>query len=370
MRKKCYKCEVILTKENYSTEHIILNACGGKLKSDSLLCEKCNSNFGNSFDKELAKTITPLANLLRIKRDRGNPPKINGLDTFNNTEYVLEHNGAISHKKPSIKKIDFDNPDITKRKFNITVPNQKMLKQVLNGLKRKHPDLDIEKALEKYNYTEKPFDKELEIKMSIGGTDTFKSITKTAINFYIYNGGDRNEIKHLFEYLDGNKDKNTVWFHYPDKDIYNYKEEQITHIITVKGNKIEKILYAYIELFNSHCYIVKLNENYSGEDLNLDYIFNIHSHKVIDESINLNLKRNELLDLFINRDANPYQKVQEKLNRVLRISKKNDLKNEISKSVDRVFNKNLGRKVDENILNELENEFLRIIKPHINYKKK
>ncbi|PKV52560.1 HNH endonuclease [Aquimarina sp. MAR_2010_214] len=297
MKERCYKCEVELTKENFSTEHVILNACGGKLKSDSLLCKKCNSSFGDSFDKELAKTITPLANLLRIKRDRGNPPKINGLDTLNNTEYTLDHNGAINHKKPSIQKIGFDNPDISKRKFQIKVPNQKMLKQVLNGLKRKHPDLDIEKALEEFNYTEEPFDKELEIKMSFGGTETFKSITKTAINFYILNGGERNEIKHLFEFLDGNKEMNNVWFHYPDKDVYNYKEGEITHIIKLKGSKTERILYAYIELFNSHCFIIKLNKNYTGKDLNLDYIFNIHNHKIIDESINLNLKRQELLDL-------------------------------------------------------------------------
>ncbi|SEL53895.1 HNH endonuclease [Aquimarina amphilecti] len=359
-----------MTKENFSTEHIILNACGGKLKSDSLLCKKCNSSFGDSFDKELAKTITPLANLLRIKRDRGTPPKINGLDILNNTEYILDHNGAISHKKPSIQKIDFDNPDISKRKFQIKVPNQKMLKQVLNGLKRKHPDLDVEKALEELNQTEEPFDKELEIKMSFGGTDTFKSIIKTAINFYILNGGERNEIKHLFEFLDGNKEMNNVWFHYPDKDVYNYKEGEITHIIKLKGNKNEKILYAYIELFNSHCFIIKLNENYTGKDLNVDYIFNIHNHKIIDESINLNLKRQELLDLFINKNANFTSKVQEKLNRILQISKKNDLKNEISKSVNKIFTKNIGKKVDDVILKELENEFFKIIKPHINYKTK
>ncbi|WP_158237320.1 hypothetical protein [Aquimarina sp. MAR_2010_214] len=58
------------------------------------------------------------------------------------------------------------------------------------------------------------------------------------------------------------------------------------------------------------------------------------------------------------------------MNRILQISKRNDLKNEISKSVNRIFNKNIGKKVNDDILKELENEFFKIIKPHINYKTK
>lgn len=370
MKKNCYKCEIQLTKENYSIEHVILNACGGRLKSNHLLCKKCNSNFGDSFDKELAETIAPLANLLRIKRDRGTPPKINGLDTLNNTEYTLEYDGAINHKKPTIQKVDFDNPDISKRKIKIQAPNQKMLKQVLKGLKRTYPDLDINKASEEFNYTEEPFDKELEIKMSIGGTETFKSITKTAINYYILKGGERNEIKHLFRYLDGIENLENVWFYYPNRNIYNYKSNEVTHIIKIKGNRTDRILYAYIELFNCHNFIVKLNENYTGIDLNFDYIFNVHTHKEVNESIKLDLKREELLSIFINKNVDFSSKIQERLGRVINISQRNDVKRELSKSVEKIFNNNLGKKVDENILSELRDEFMKTIGPYINYKKK
>ncbi|MCG8806527.1 HNH endonuclease [Tenacibaculum finnmarkense] len=370
IEKECYKCEVALSKTNSSTEHIILNACGGKLKSNSLLCKKCNSNFGESFDMELAKSITPLANLLKIKRDRGNPPKINGIDTINNTEYSLEHNGNVNLKIPSIKKIDFDNDDISKRKIQIQAPNEKILKQTLNGLKRKYPGLNVENALKDFTYNEKPFDNELKINMSIGGTETFKSITKTAINFYMLNNGNRDEIKHLFNYLDGKEDMNIVWFYYPNIEIYNHQDGEVMHILKIIGKKNERILYAYVELFSSHCFIIKLNENYNGENIDIDYISNVNTNEVKHNLTKLELNRVELINLFINKDVDIHLKVQNKASRVLNISQKRDVKNEISKSVNKIFNKHIGESVNHEILNELQNEFMRIIKPHINYGKK
>ena len=365
---KCYKCDTILTRINSSCEHIILNACGGKLKSNKLLCKVCNSNFGDNFDKELAKDINPLSNLLKIKRDRGNPQKVNGLDTKDNTEYFLESSGDIRLKKPLIKEIDFDSEDISKRKINIQAPNERILKQALKGLKRKYQGLNIKKALEEFTINEKYFDRELEVKISIGGLKTFKSITKSAINFYLLNGGNRNEIKHLFEYLDGEKEIGIVWFHYPDNEVYKPKKGEVVHIIKIVGKKTEKILYAYIELFSTHCFIVKLSDNYSGKDLDLDYIFNIHSNEVKHKLTKLDLNRKELLNLLENKDTNPHLKMQKKTTRVINIAHVNNLKNEISQSVDNIFSKHNQKVLDDTILQELREDFIRIIKPHIDHK--
>lgn len=363
--KKCYKCESSLIPANSSCEHIILNACGGKLKSNLLLCKICNSKFGDSFDKELAKDINPLANLLRIKRDRGNPQKLNGLDETSDTEYYLEPDGDISLKKPLIQKIDFDNEDISKRKISIQAPNEKILRQALRGLKRKYPNLNTENALKEFTSNKKPFDKELKINMSIGGSNTFKSITKTAINFYILNGGNRNEIKHIFEYLDGKIEMDIVWFYYPENEVYIHKKNEVVHVLKIVGKSVEKILYAYVELFSTHCFLVKLNDNYSGENLNFDYIFNIHSGNTKYRQTKLDLDRKQLLNLFTNKNVNPYLKIQSKTVRVLNIAKSIDLKSEISKSVDRVFSKHIGKVADEEILQELINEFVNILRPHL-----
>jgi len=56
----CYICLTILNKRTSSKEHIISNACGGRLKSFKLLCKTCNEKMGAGIDAELAKKIVPL----------------------------------------------------------------------------------------------------------------------------------------------------------------------------------------------------------------------------------------------------------------------------------------------------------------------
>ena len=42
----CYICDEELTDTNNSDEHIILNAIGGHLHSNKLLCKRCNNTLG------------------------------------------------------------------------------------------------------------------------------------------------------------------------------------------------------------------------------------------------------------------------------------------------------------------------------------
>lgn len=66
----CYICGDVLNRRTSSKEHILINACGGRLKSFRLLCKVCNERTGADFDLELARQISPLAERFDIKRDR------------------------------------------------------------------------------------------------------------------------------------------------------------------------------------------------------------------------------------------------------------------------------------------------------------
>lgn len=359
-----------MRRNNSSVEHVIINACGGKLKSANLLCSSCNSIFGEKFDKELAKTTNDLANLLLVKRERGEPQKIKGLSEDGQEEYYLEFGGDISITKPTIDLIDIDNKEIEKRRINVKAPNPKILAQTLKGLKRKYPTLNIEKALEKATTNDKPFNEAIGIKSSIGGQEVFKSVLKTAINFYMLNDGHRNEIKHLFPYLENKSDMDVVWMHYPDNPIYKSIENEITHVLKLVGSQKEKILYAYVELFNVHCFIVKLNADYSGKAIDADYVFNVHTYQVTKNVTNLQLDRGKLLDLFINKDAKPFVNVQKRYQRVLGISQilqhKNHINKIISKAVDTALEgAEEGEVLDQKTIIKMREEVFKAMAPLI-----
>ncbi|MBB3185920.1 HNH endonuclease [Microbacter margulisiae] len=363
---KCYKCEVELTSDNESEEHIILNACGGRLKPKNLLCKTCNSGFGDSCDKILADSTNDLSNLLLIKRHRGEPQSIKGKLTSTGEDYYIQYGGDPMMSKPIISEV----VDGEKVELSITARNEKEYKQILKGLKRKYPQLNIEEAIKTAEYKKEYLDDTIHFQSTIGGKEVFRSITKSAINYFIYKGGDRKYIVHLFDYLDEKEDLDIVWMHYPENTIYAPVESEVSHVIRVIGNPNEKILFAYIELFNVHNFIIKLNENYDGVPMDETYTFDLIEIKEIIRVIPLNYTRGQLLDLFENKDDKPFLKVQKRFERVVGLAMKRQSSNHNQELISRAINNSLGKYpegtiITKEMIDELVKDTMKEITPMI-----
>ena len=63
----CYVCSAELDGKNKTEEHIILNSCGGKLKSSSLICKTCNSLLGERYDATLASQLNFYSNMFNVE---------------------------------------------------------------------------------------------------------------------------------------------------------------------------------------------------------------------------------------------------------------------------------------------------------------
>lgn len=101
----------------------------------------------------------------------------------------------------------------------------------------------------------------------------------------------------LLEFIKGRGDLTRIHlgYFYP-KELLTYKidEDEISHILFLKGNKEENILYCYIELFNTHCFIVILNRQYSGKSFEKSYIWDVLKARELKKDISLDLSRDYL----------------------------------------------------------------------------
>lgn len=362
----CYKCDTLLTEANRSEEHIILNACGGRLKSKNLLCKGCNSEFGETFDAKLANATNDLANLLLIKRHRGEPRPIKGKVESSGEDYYIEFGGKPIMSKPIIS----EEVEGEKIELSITARNEKEFRQILTGLKKKYPQLDIEKTVESATYKNEYLDEPIKFQSQIGGEDVFKSITKSAINYFILKDGENTYIKHLMSYLEGVDEADTVWMHYPEQPIYLPAEDEVSHIVKLVGNPEEKVLYTYIELFNVHNFIVKLSEEYEGQPLDETYVYDLIKMEEIQRVVPLNYSRGQLLDLFENKDAKPFSQVQKKFERTLTIAMKRQSSKHNQDLIVKAMNNSLGKhpegtEITKEMINELTNELMKEITPMI-----
>lgn len=267
----CYVCDELLTKENETSEHIILNAIGGKLKSKRLICRTCNSKFGSNIDDELAEQLSTFSTLLNVKRDNGKPRNIKG--DYKGTEIYIEPSGKMKRAKPKI--------DIEGNKYHITTSTISEARSVMNGLKRKYPKLDVETEISKAKIDE-VYLPEIKVNFSIGGENTFRSICKAAINYYMLCGGDGSLIKHLIPYIEGHSENKNVYYFYPQNEVFYKGEEEIFHSLILIGEPSNNKLFVYIEYFNEIKFIVMLNENYEGPSIYNSYHYDVVSNKEVD----------------------------------------------------------------------------------------
>ena len=333
----CYRCDTQILSQNSSYEHIILNACGGKLKSKTLLCKKCNSDFGNSFDNILAVQVNELANMLMIKRERGEPQPIEG-KTANGTAYKIFANGDLMKADPTVQ-VQREGNQV---RLSINAANDEQYRQILKGIKRKNPGFDADEAFKVAERSNYYLNEPINIQMNMGGPDVFRSIIKTAINYFIHLGGKSADIKHLLPFLEKKVDLENVWYHYPDQYIYHPKIDEVSHILKIVGDPEQKLLFAYVELFNAHNYIVLLNQKYTGKAINSLYAYDLINNQEFQPVVQLDYSRNYVLDLFLNKDAHPHLKITERLNRTFKIANERQVKFHLNKLISSAVHDVLG----------------------------
>jgi len=361
----CYVCDIEITDENETDEHIIINAIGGRLKSKKLICKKCNSDFGEKIDSLLAKQLNNLSNMLMVKRHRGEAQPIIGKNQTTGEKYILDVGGKPRLYKPTIEKTVTGN----KTEFSITARSEKELKDILKGIAKKNPHFNVDEAMKSAKWKTEEFDEPLHFQNTIGGTDVFRAICKSATNFFIYKNGSPEYIKDLIPYIKGEEEKDIVWMHYQD-DLYDLDKDECFHIIHLIGKPSERILYCYIEYFSTQKYIVLLNNNYDGEKIKETYFFDLTKIEPIERTLNMDFDRTTLLDLLENKDAKPFEKVKKSFDHSIRLGLKKQDDLQRGNILERAIQNSLGKYPDgvlitEEMMKETVDEIVKDMMPYL-----
>lgn len=348
----CYLCDEKFISDNISSEHILLNSIGGRLKSKNLLCKNCNSKLGNQSDSELAKQLSFIAGYLNIKRERGSLPIIKGAKSKDGTEYHLVDGSKPIMSKPTIK--------IENGKYYASARTEKELDNIVKGLHKNDPSFDISEIKKNYQWQEEYLNEFLSNELAIGGSTAFRSILKTAINFYIYKSEEKSQVEHLFKHLESQEELDLCKHYYPDKPIYKKESNEVVHLIHICGNKHKKTLFCIIEFFSSFSFIVELSKNYTGKNINFTYCYDVLKNKELSKSVNAKLESFQF-DKHKKLSITDFEKIKVKLDRVMKIGNKIQVDKEISniskKTVTKVFEKYKNEPVvTEEMIRELSEE--------------
>ena len=287
----CYYCSSLITDENKSDEHIIQNSLGGRLKSSKLLCKPCNNDRTNVFDVEIAKQIY-LPTILNIKRQRSDNINVTG-HTTDGKKYSVDNN-----LKP--RNANFFKPkELENGVMKFIARDINEARSIIKGWKKSNPSINIEQELSKINFIDEEvkgfiyFDSAL-----VYGEKGVKAILKIALNYYFYLKYQKEYVSYPLDFLKGKikgNYNNIVFHYYRDLNfIHTFNDSEISHLIHLKGDSKEKLLYCYVELFSVHCFLIILNYNYLGTDFSKTYCYDFEKKNKIDKSINFKVQRTDI----------------------------------------------------------------------------
>ncbi len=285
---KCYRCDTdLIEKENASPEqirllkyrseeHIIPNFCGGRLTSFDLLCAKCNSDLGTEVDGSLDKELL-LHQMFRFELDRGKQKHryILAYTKETNQEVLVKSNLDWKHFKPEYEISD----DGQVKRLRCRDIDQ--AREILEGLKRKFPQIDIEETLKMMKEVEEFLPEKISFDhRTIGKPETMRAIAKIALNYFLYCKGDRIWVEDIIKYVCNSDVKNIyTTFYYSFMPIHKLGSDEISHILFLRGDPRKELLYCYIELFSVANFVVIINRNYTGEDFTQQYCYDVLSNQ-------------------------------------------------------------------------------------------
>lgn len=178
MRPICAICGKEIAEADDSDEHIINQAIGGRRTVRSLLHLACNNGAGRTWDAELAKQLQPLSLHFGVRRQRGSVPSM-PITTTAGEELMLGPNGQLARRaKPDIKTTPAAGG---KKNLFATVGTLSEARRLLEGLRRKNPEIDVEAELAKVEVRDSYASGAVQLKVGFGGELAGRSLVKSAL---------------------------------------------------------------------------------------------------------------------------------------------------------------------------------------------
>lgn len=268
---KCYICGNTLEGDNASLEHIVLNGIGGKLRSRTLLCKKCNGDLGSKSDKALSESLSFYTDMLQVKKDRDNGHN-QVMKDEDGHEVVVDDAGW----KLNLRRSYFEKEDVgNEKRYHITAKNREELRRYLAGQVKAGEITQEQMDGVMANAKMEQHRPRLTTRTVIP-QEAFPSIIRSAVNFYIDQTRRYDDVRHLIPYIKGEKNCHDILYLVLfDKLPYEEEKDEITHMIHVEGNSKNGVLFALLEYFGLYTYVVFLKEDYDGPELNLTYCFDV-----------------------------------------------------------------------------------------------
>ena len=357
---RCLICNEEISDETNSGEHLILESIGGRRTVRNLLHRKCNSTAGDTWDADLAKKLQPLSLMFGISRQKGGEAAPLRVVTSAQEHFTLGPSGKLTLARPVFTRNELASGAIS---YDLQARSMSEARKMLEGLKRKHPQLDVKGALAQAKLGESYAVGDLHHDISIGGPFSGRSIVKSCVAMAFASGIPWKECTHAIRYLREASAEPSYGF-YNRREIVKGRTTGVPiHCLAVKADPETGLILAYAEYYGIHRVIALLGESYSGDFVEATYAIDPRDGSQQDLIVDLNFDRQEIAEIYEYKHVAPERTVacaQEVIGPTLQRQREAERQRVINGAVKKAFD-TCGAKPGELITPEFASRIARSI---------
>ena len=284
MRPICAICGKEIAEADDSDEHIINQAIGGRRTVRSLLHVVCNNEAGRAWDAELAKQLQPLSLHFGVRRQCGSVPSM-PITTTAGEELMLGPKGQLARRaKPDIKTTPAAGG---KKNLFATVGTLPEARRLLEGLKRKNPDIDVEAELANVEVQYSYASGAVQLQLGFGGELAGRSLVKSALALAREAGIPIDECGDALNYLRSTDGVPCFGYYFIDDLVTDRPQETPLHCVAIDANPTTGLILGYAEYFGIHRAVACLGRGYSGDAVKRIYALDPRTGAELDLSLHL-----------------------------------------------------------------------------------
>jgi hypothetical protein len=297
----CAKCGEKIAEADDSEEHVINQAIGGRKTVRGLFHETCNNTAGHTWDAELARQLQPLSLHFDVKRQSGQTPRME-ITTTAGEKLILGPKGHLAMAKPDIKTKP--RPDGKKDLF-ATVGSRTEARRLLEGLRRKNSDIDVEAVLAsaevRHSYAKGMVHFQLEFGNQLAGRSIVKSMLSLAHDAGIAVDRCHDALAYLRE-----ADGAPCFGYYWDRDVVAERPPAVPlHCVAIEASPETGLILGYAEYYGIYRAVGCLGRGFTGERTRHVYALDPRTGAALDLKVDLSFSATDIESIYEDNQVNP-----------------------------------------------------------------
>ena len=284
---QCALCATRMSDVNDSREHIIPQAIGGRRSVRGFICQTCNKEKGNKWERALADQFKDISLFLNIKRQKPLPNVV--VNTADGQQLLLTPDGSTATLSTPL------HPKVTEDTVQLQSVPHHLVKGQIRGIKKKYrvEEIRVEEGVDYHNHV-------YALKWNIGGADTCRSIMKTAVALAVEGRiapSDCNVARRLLADSTVPCSSSLGYFYSNEHDVIEERPVPVLHCVAINGDPTTEKLIGYVEYFGAFRMVAVLSDCYRGTAFAKNYAIDPISGMDIELNVNLGFVQQQIQDI-------------------------------------------------------------------------